>query len=184
MNVMMLNLEFYAQQILRTCCFTPLQIVYKNTALRRVRKSAQHLVPSCPSVCTDETNRRMRGSLPRECLVAYIGANNTGWGSLRWDSKIWPWVLRDFHLRVTALARSRSNCTVIYRPVLSSDRALQNYKTRNCLKEISRRKKNWSQVSDGRLTVGRKLTATVGCRQELVRRLLFFMSNIICPQVL
>jgi hypothetical protein len=40
--------------------------------------------------------------------------------------------------------------------------------TRNCLKEISRRKKNWSQVPDGRLkpgqtgrlTVGRKLTAT------------------------
>jgi hypothetical protein len=40
--------------------------------------------------------------------------------------------------------------------------------TRNCLKEISWRKKNWSQVSDGRLTpgqtgrltVGRKLTAT------------------------
>jgi hypothetical protein len=40
--------------------------------------------------------------------------------------------------------------------------------TRNCLKEISRRKQNWSQVPDGRLTpgqtgrltVGRKLTAT------------------------
>jgi hypothetical protein len=40
--------------------------------------------------------------------------------------------------------------------------------TRNCLKEISRRTKNWSQVPDGRLTpgqtgrlsVGRKLTET------------------------
>jgi hypothetical protein len=40
--------------------------------------------------------------------------------------------------------------------------------TRNSLKEISKRKKNWSQVQDGRLTlgltgrltVGRKLTAT------------------------
>jgi hypothetical protein len=40
--------------------------------------------------------------------------------------------------------------------------------TRNCLQEISSRKKNWSQVPDGRLTpgqtgrltVGRKLTAT------------------------
>jgi hypothetical protein len=39
--------------------------------------------------------------------------------------------------------------------------------TLNCLKEISRRKENWSQVPDGRLTpgqtgrltVGRKLTA-------------------------
>jgi hypothetical protein len=29
---------------------------------------------------------------------------------------------------VTALARPRSNCTVIYSPVLSSERALQNYK--------------------------------------------------------
>jgi hypothetical protein len=42
------------------------------------------------------------------------------------------------------------------------------YHTRRCLKEISRRKKNWSRVSDGRLTprqtgrltVGRKLTPT------------------------
>jgi hypothetical protein len=42
------------------------------------------------------------------------------------------------------------------------------YQTRNCLKEISRRKKNWSRVADGRLTpgqtgrltVGRKLTST------------------------
>jgi hypothetical protein len=33
-----------------------------------------------------------------------------GWGSLRWDSKIWPWVLRDFDPRLTALARLRSNC--------------------------------------------------------------------------
>jgi hypothetical protein len=40
-------------------------------------------------------------------------------------------------------------------------------RTRNCLKEISRKKKNWSQVLNGRLTpgqtgrltVGRKLTA-------------------------
>jgi hypothetical protein len=31
--------------------------------------------------------------------------------SLRWDSKMRPWVLRDFDPRVTALARPRSNCT-------------------------------------------------------------------------
>jgi hypothetical protein len=49
-------------------------------------------------------------------------------------------------------------------PVREGSTKLQ---TRNCLKEISRRKKNWSQVPDGRLTpgqtgrqtVGRKLTA-------------------------
>jgi hypothetical protein len=45
--------------------------------------------------------------------------------------------------------------------------------TRNYLKEISRRKKNWSQVPDGRLTpgqtgrltVGHKLTATATIEQ-------------------
>jgi hypothetical protein len=76
--------------------------------------------------------------------------------------------MRDFDPRVTALARHRSNCTVNYRPVLSSEREQQNKKTRNCLKEISRRKKNWSRVPDGyviprqtgQLTVGRKLTST------------------------
>jgi hypothetical protein len=59
------------------------------------------------------------------------GPGPPGWWSLRWDSKIRPWVLRDFDLRVTALARLRSNCTVIYRPVLSSERALQTYKPVN-----------------------------------------------------
>jgi hypothetical protein len=39
--------------------------------------------------------------------------------------------VKDFDLRVTALARPRSNCTVIYRPVLSSERALQTYKPVN-----------------------------------------------------
>jgi hypothetical protein len=32
---------------------------------------------------------------------------------------------------------------------------------RNCLKEISRRKKNWSQVPDGRLTPGQTGRLTV-----------------------
>jgi hypothetical protein len=35
---------------------------------------------------------------------------------------------RDFGPRVTTLARPRSNFTVNYRPVLSSERALQNNK--------------------------------------------------------
>jgi hypothetical protein len=34
--------------------------------------------------------------------------------------------------------------------------------TRNCLKEISRRKKNWSRVPDGRLTPGQTGRLTVG----------------------
>jgi hypothetical protein len=36
--------------------------------------------------------------------------------------------------------------------------------THNCLKEISRRKKNWSQVPDGRLTPGQTGRLTVGCK--------------------
>jgi hypothetical protein len=48
--------------------------------------------------------------------------------------------LRDFDLRVTALARPRRNCIVICRAVLSSERALQNYKPVTDKKEISRRK--------------------------------------------
>jgi hypothetical protein len=55
---------------------------------------------------------------------------------------------------------------VNYRPILSSERALKI--TNPKLKEISKRKKNWSRVPDwrltpgqtGRLTVGRKLTST------------------------
>jgi hypothetical protein len=31
----------------------------------------------------------------------------------RWDSKIWPWVLWDFNLRVTTLGRPRSNCVEV-----------------------------------------------------------------------
>jgi hypothetical protein len=62
---------------------------------------------------------------------------------------------------VTALERSRNNCTVIYRPVLSSERALQTYKPVNA-KEISRRKRNWSQVPDGRLTPGQTDRLNVG----------------------
>jgi hypothetical protein len=42
--------------------------------------------------------------------------------------------------------------TINYRPVLSSERALQNNKPVTALKKISRRKKNWSRVPDGRLT--------------------------------
>jgi hypothetical protein len=36
--------------------------------------------------------------------------------------------------------------------------------TRNCLKEISWRKKNWSQVPDGRLTPGQTGRLTVGVK--------------------
>jgi hypothetical protein len=37
-----------------------------------------------------------------------------------------------------------------------------NLQTRKCLKEIARRKKNWSQVPDGRLTPGQTGRLTVG----------------------
>jgi hypothetical protein len=59
----------------------------------------------------------------------------------------------------TALARPAA--TVNYRPVLSSERALQN-NNRKCLKKVSRRKKNWSRVPDGRLTPRRTGRLTIG----------------------
>jgi hypothetical protein len=37
-----------------------------------------------------------------------------------------------------------------------------NLQNRKCLNEISRRKKNWSQVPDGRLTPGQTGRLTVG----------------------
>jgi hypothetical protein len=59
--------------------------------------------------------------------------------------------------------------TVNYRPVLSSERALQNNKPANCLMKISRKNKDWSRVPDrcltprwtGRLTVSRNITLTM-----------------------
>jgi hypothetical protein len=46
---------------------------------------------------------------------------------------------------MTALARPRSNCTVNYRPVLSSERALQNNKP-----QLSKRKSQGERLIDCR----------------------------------
>jgi hypothetical protein len=56
--------------------------------------------------------------------------------------------------------------------------------THNCLKEISMRKKNWSQVPDGRLTpgqtgrltVGRKLTATAIYHKTMMHTVTILMA--------
>jgi hypothetical protein len=76
-------------------------------------------------------------------------------------------VLRDFDPRVTALARPRSNCTVNYRPVISSERALQNNKLATVQMKFQGERKigRESQMcltpgQTGLLTVGRKLTST------------------------
>jgi hypothetical protein len=61
--------------------------------------------------------------------------------------------------------------------------------TRNCLKEISRRKKNWSQVPDGRLTpeqtgrltINRKLTATSTAIAQQQRNGVFYAA---CAEML
>jgi hypothetical protein len=61
-------------------------------------------------------------------LLAVSGGSSSG--SSAYESKgkftLQP---RDFDPRVTALARPRSNSAVNYRPVLSSERALQNNNT-------------------------------------------------------
>jgi hypothetical protein len=49
--------------------------------------------------------------------------------------------------------------------------------TRNCLKEIPRRKKNWSQVPDGRLTPGQTGRLTVGCKLTAAAEELEFNMN-------
>jgi hypothetical protein len=101
------------------------------------------------------------------------------------------WVLRDFDPRVTALARTRNNCTVNYRHVLSSDRELQNNKPATVCKKFQGERKNWSLVPDGfpaprqtgRLTVGRKLTSTSTSVVQLLRLALSKGSNKVClPQ--
>jgi hypothetical protein len=71
------------------------------------------------------------------------------------------------HVYTSTCDHSR-NGTVNYRPVLSSERALQNNKHADVWRKFCRRKKNWSRLPDGRLTprqagrlaVGRKLTST------------------------
>jgi hypothetical protein len=87
------------------------------------------------------------------------GLSDCGWnsGCCRWlclvSTAMNFRVLQNLeNFRDYGLARTRRNCTVSYRPALSSESALQNNKPRNCLKEISRRKKNWSRVPDRRLT--------------------------------
>jgi hypothetical protein len=65
----------------------------------------------------------------------------------------------------TALTGTSSNSKLQTRPLVREGTTKQQ--TRNCLKKISRRKKNWSRVSDGRLTprhrltVGRNVTLTL-----------------------
>jgi hypothetical protein len=57
--------------------------------------------------------------------ILFLEDINTG----TWPSRLGESRMRqDFDSRVTALARPRSNSTVNYRPVLSSEMALQNNK--------------------------------------------------------
>jgi hypothetical protein len=48
---------------------------------------------------------------------------------------------RDFDTRVTALARPRTNCAVNYRPVLSSERVLQNNKNATSKRNFKEKEK-------------------------------------------
>jgi hypothetical protein len=47
-----------------------------------------------------------------------------------WDSKIWPWVLRDSDPKMTALARTSSNCKRQTHPLVRE--GAPNQQTRNC----------------------------------------------------
>jgi hypothetical protein len=69
-------------------------------------------------------------------------------------------------LSVIVLERTSSCSKLQIRPLVREGAA--KYQTRNCLKKISRRKKNWTRVTDGcltprrtgRLIVGRNVTLT------------------------
>jgi hypothetical protein len=63
--------------------------------------------------------------------------------SLIWGSKIWSWVPRDSDSRITALARTCSNCKRQICPVVRED--APHGQTRNCLTVI----KIWSCARDG-----------------------------------
>jgi hypothetical protein len=76
--------------------------------------------------------------------------------------------------QVTALARTSTYSKLQTRPLIREDAT--KLQTQNSLKKISRRKKNWSRVPDGRLTprrtgrliVGRNVTLTLVVRHMTV----------------
>jgi hypothetical protein len=88
--------------------------------------------------------------------------HNTGspsWGSLKWGSKIWSWVLQDFDPTVTALAASpRSNCTTKLQthPVIKEGSPHQETEHKNLVMGFK-----WEpDTKTDRLTIGPKLTST------------------------
>jgi hypothetical protein len=80
-----------------------------------------------------------------------------------WDSKIWSWVTWDSGLRITALARTSSNCKRQTHPLLREDVTQrlwpQVFSKKNCWSWVSRvlspRRTDWWQ------TVSRKVTLTL-----------------------
>jgi hypothetical protein len=80
-----------------------------------------------------------------------------------WDSKIWPRILQDSDPKMTALARTSSNCKQQTRPLVRE--GAPDQQTRNCQTII----KIWSLAPNGcfvprqtgRLTVGRNITLTL-----------------------
>jgi hypothetical protein len=79
-----------------------------------------------------------------------------------------------------------TSCNLQTRPLVRE--GTTKLQTRNCLQEISRRTKNWSQVPDGRLTpgqtgrltVGRKLTATATANHKVTSTLIWQIAFGIC----
>jgi hypothetical protein len=66
------------------------------------------------------------------------------WKSQIWDNKIWMRVPRDSDPKMTALARTSSNCKRQTRPLVRDN--APNQQTRKCLTVI----KIWSYAPDGR----------------------------------
>jgi hypothetical protein len=101
-------------------------------------------------------------------VTLFLGDINTrtwpsSWESLKWDSKIGSWVLRDLSREWLLLQDPEPNARLNYRPILSE--RLPHIKKSSIVRQKT---KIWSWALGGsptprqtyRLTVGRKLTST------------------------
>jgi hypothetical protein len=136
--------------------------------------------PSSPCE-SQEATRRELNAWGYNWAILFLGDINMGiWpsrlGESRiWESKIWSWVPRDSDPRMTALARTSSNCTRKTRHLVRE--GAPHKQTRNCLTVI----KVWSWGPDGCLTPRQNGQLTVGRNKDST--LTFWISSAVGSQL-
>jgi hypothetical protein len=111
--------------------------------------SALRPLPRNGAVNTPKTIRdNRRWCFPWDSCKVVLKRRRKGKSQI-WGSKIWPRVLRDSDPKMTALARTSSNCKRQARPLVRE--SAPNQQTRNCF--VPRQ--------TDRLTVGRNITLTL-----------------------